>query len=115
MRTLGLDPAGVSVARYLYDPADKVRSRETALRYQSSLLSLVCENDQDWILLDEELTYLCPSQVPGQAMAGRDLIVRMELTDREGRKLVDERTIHPDCPAGDTVCESDTQVGCAAP
>ena len=115
VRMAGLDPVRLSLTRTLFDPTDTVRDRATALRFQPQQPQLYCDNDADWLLGEEQLTYVCPSMVRGQAMAGRDLLLRVEATDAEGRTRTIEHLIHPDCPPGDDVCAGDTTVGCAAP
>ncbi len=112
VRLLGLDPAGLTLARALYDPADPSRAPGHALRAQSGSPPLVCEHDSAFILVDEQLTYVCPTQT-GARMSERDLILRLDASDRDGRSLSGEWTIHPECPPGDPVCLDDAVVGCA--
>ena len=111
---LGLDPVGLTLDRQVFDPADT--QRQNPLRRVISGVSVYCEHDQSWILSGEdERLILCPSQKPGQAMAGRDLLLHVEATDGAGRKLTAERAIHPDCPVDDPRCATTATPGCAAP
>ena len=107
----GLDPAGLSLTRALFDPADPSRDLGHALRTQTSQPALFCDRDLDWLILDEQRTFVCPTRT-GASMAGRDLVARITATDREGRTASGEWTIHPDCPP-DGLCASDSAIGCA--
>ena len=115
---LGLYPDGLTLTRSLFDPADTERTAATALRTQSAQSGLVCEKDEHWLLLDDQRTFVCPSLVKGQAMSGRDLVLRVEAVERAehgAHMLRAEALIHPDCPDGDPACVGGSSSSCNAP
>jgi len=115
VRLLGLDPTTVTLTRYFCDPLDPVCDQTSALRFQTDSPPMFCDHDVDWVMAEEQLTYLCPSRKQGQAMDGRTLHLRVVATDAGGRRLTADRAIHPNCPPGDTLCATNDVFGCAAP
>ena len=116
LQILGINPApGITLHRALFDPVNPSRALSSALRFQVDQPSLYCDNDQRFLLLDPPRLYVCPPLKPGQAMFDRDLALRVEVTDRDGRMVSVEHTVHPLCPATDTNCRTSSMFGCAAP
>lgn len=121
VRARGLCPNRILYTREIREPEGT-----EVLRSQTEKIPMVDGGGGTWVLPRAQPTFVCPSLVPGIAMAGRDLDFEVTLEEdlKEAdaarlpdgpRSLTQHVTLHPTCDASDTVCQESTDIGCAAP
>lgn len=123
VRARGLCPNRVLYTRKLREPGET-----DVIRSQTEKVPMVDGGDGFWVLPRAQPTFVCPSNTPGVAMAGRDLELEVTLEEdlleedaalpglADGpRSMTQLLILRPTCAPSDTVCQESTDIGCAAP
>jgi hypothetical protein len=92
------------------------------LRSQQEVLRFIDDGLGHLVLPHGQPTFVCPSLIAGEPMAGRPLDLEVRVTgspEGDGAEPVDtaldHETVVPTCPDGDVTCSDTVDVGCAAP
>lgn len=123
IRARGLCPNRVLYTRKLREPGGT-----EVIRAQTEKIPMIDGGDGWWVLPRAQPTFVCPSNTPGVAMAGRDIDLEVTLAEdldehdaalpglADGnRTLTEHLVLMPTCSPSDTICSETYDIGCAAP